>query len=71
MQARFDEAVHLAEQAFTEKLAGLVSHLTEWLSGQEDGKPKVFRDSAMENLTDLFERFWHLDIRSSEQLTGW
>lgn len=66
--ARFDEAVELAESAFTEELAKLVSHLTERLSGSDDGKPKVFRDSAIENLRDFFERFRHLNIRSSEQL---
>jgi len=66
--ARFDEAVQLAEQAFLDELAKLVSHLTERLSGQEDGKPKVFRDSAVENLTVFFDRFRHLNIRSSDQL---
>ena len=70
VQARFDEAVQLAEQAFTDELAKLVSHLTERLSGQEDGKPKVFRDSAVENLTEFFERFRHLNVRSNEQLDG-
>jgi len=70
VQARFDEAVQLAEQAFTDELAKLVSHLTERLSGQEDGKPKVFRDSAIENLTEFFERFRHLNVRSNEQLDG-
>jgi hypothetical protein len=66
--ARFDEAVKLAEQAFTEELSKLVSHLTERLSGTDDGKPKIFRDSAIENLQNFFERFRHLNIRSSEQL---
>lgn len=66
--ARFDEAIRLAEQAFTEELAKLVSHLTERLSGSEDGKPKVFRDSAIENLREFFERFRHLNVRSNEQL---
>jgi len=45
--ARFDEAVRLAEEAFTSELADLVSHLRERISGQEDSKPKVFRDSAV------------------------
>ena len=66
--ARFDEAIQLAEQAFTDELAKLVSHLTERLSGVEDGKPKVFRDSAIENLGEFFERFRHLNVRSSTQL---
>ncbi|MEX0585002.1 MAG: hypothetical protein WD176_00055 [Pirellulales bacterium] len=66
--ARFDEAIRLAEQAFQEELSQLVSHLTERLSGAEDGKPKVFRDSAVENLTEFFQRFRHLNVGSNEQL---
>ncbi len=66
--SRFDEAVQLAESAFVEELQSLVSHLTERLAGQADGKPKVFRDSAIENLTQFFERFRELNIRSNEQL---
>jgi hypothetical protein len=68
VQARFDEAVRLAEETFAAELARLVSHLTERLSGQEDGKPKIFRDSAIENLTQFFQRFRALNVRSSEQL---
>ncbi|MEX2213645.1 MAG: hypothetical protein WD768_05930 [Phycisphaeraceae bacterium] len=70
MSARFNEAVQLAEQAFTEELAKLVSHLSERLTGAgaEDGKPKIFRDTAITNLTEFFERFRHLNIRSNEQL---
>jgi hypothetical protein len=66
--AQFDEAVQLAEQAFLQELSQLVSHLTERLSGTEDGKPKVFRDSVVENLTEFFERFRRLNIRSNDQL---
>ena len=58
----------LAEAAFTEELAKLVEHLSERLSGQIDGKPKVFRDSMITNLTEFFERFGKLNIRSNEQL---
>lgn len=66
--ARFDEAVQLAEGAFFEELSKLVSHLTERLSGTEDGKPKIFRDSAVENLCEFFERFRHLNVSSNQQL---
>ena len=66
--ARFDEAIRLAEEAFTGELAKLVSHLGERLSGQEDGKPKVFRDSAVENLQEFFQRFRSLNVGSSQQL---
>ena len=68
VQQRFDEAVRLAEEAFTAELAKLVSHLTERLSGQADGKRKFFRDSCITNLTEFFVRFRQLNVRSSEQL---
>jgi hypothetical protein len=68
VQSRFDEAVRLAEEAFTAELSKLLSHLTERLSGTDDGKPKIFRDSAVENLTEFFQRFRELNVRSSEQL---
>jgi hypothetical protein len=68
MQARFTEAVEFAEQAFTEELTRLVDHLSERLRGQHDGKPKVFRDTAITNLMEFFQRFQPLNIRSNEQL---
>lgn len=68
VQGRFDEAIQLAEQAFLEELEKLVSHLQERLAGQSDGRPKVFRDSAVHNFTEFFERFRQLNIGSSEQL---
>ena len=68
MQARFDEAVQLAEQAFTEELSKLVEHLSDRLRGDVDGKAKVFRDSAVTHLTEFFERFQSLNVRSNDQL---
>jgi hypothetical protein len=67
--ARFEEAVQLAEQAFTEEFARLVEHLTERLTGaNDDGTPKVFRESAVGNLVDFFGRFRELNVRSNPQL---
>lgn len=68
VRARFQEAVALAEQAFTDELERLVSHLAERLSGHDDGKPKIFRDSAVENLGEFFQRFQQLSIGSDEEL---
>ena len=70
VSARFNEAVKLAEQAFLEELTGLVTHLAERLSGHDDGRPKVFRDTAVTNLQEFFERFGHLNIRSSQALAA-
>ena len=69
VRARFEEAVQLAEQAFLDEFAKVVAHLTERISGtNEDGTPKVFRDSAVDNLCNFFERFRSLNVRSSQQL---
>ncbi len=68
VQSRFDEAVKLAEEAFIAELAKLISHLTERLSGNDDGKQRIFRDTAVENLTDFFARFRDMNVRSNEQL---
>ena len=68
IRTQFEEAVQLAEQSFVEELSALVSHLSERLSGNDDGKPKVFRDSAIENLTEFFERFRRLNVSSSSEL---
>jgi len=67
-QQRFTEAVALAEQAFLEEFAQMITHLTERLAGQDDGTPKVYRDLAVENLRAFFERFRQLDIGSQAEL---
>lgn len=60
VQARFDEAARMAEQCFAQEMAELVSHLTERLAQSDDGKKKVFRDSAVTNLREFFTRFRNL-----------
>jgi hypothetical protein len=65
---RFEEAVQLAEQAFVTEFTRLVAHLTERLGNDAEGERKVFRDSAVTNLVAFFDRFRHLNIRSSAQL---
>ncbi|MFM8494852.1 MAG: hypothetical protein ACKOEM_04920, partial [Planctomycetia bacterium] len=68
VRERFESAVELAEQAFATELQRLTAHLAERLTGLHDGQPKVFRDSAVENLRAFFERFRRLNIRSSPEL---
>jgi hypothetical protein len=68
IRARFEQAVGMAEEAFTGELAKLVSHLVDRLTGGVDGKPKVFRDTAVENLREFFERFGELKIGDNDQL---
>ncbi len=68
MTARFDEAARLAEEAFTGEFARLVGHLVERLTPGVDGQAKVFRDTAVGNLTEFFERFKTLNVGSSAEL---
>lgn len=66
--ARFDEAVKLAEEAFIGEFGKLVSHLTERLTAGVDGEKKIFRDTAVTNLNQFFERFRSLNVRSNTDL---
>jgi hypothetical protein len=66
--ARFDQAVELAETAFSEELAALVDRLVDRLEPDQDGNFKTFRDSTIENFSEFIGRFRRLSIGSSEQL---
>ena len=66
--ARFEEAVRLAEQAFVNEFATLVSHLCERLSTEASGEKKIFRDTAVTNLVEFFDRFRQLNVGSNDQL---
>jgi hypothetical protein len=68
VRERFESAVELAEQAFATELQRLTAHLAERLTGLHDGQPKVFWDSAVENLREFFQRFRRLNIKSSPEL---
>jgi hypothetical protein len=65
---RFEEAVQLAEQAFISEFAKLVSHLTERLANDGNGERRIFRDTAVSNLSEFFERFQTLNVRSNQDL---
>jgi hypothetical protein len=64
---RFEETVRLAEQAFVAEFARLVSHLNERLRA-DGGERRIFRDTAVTNLTEFFERFRRLNVRSNGDL---
>ena len=66
--SRFEEAVRLAEQAFVSEFAKLIEHLTERLSDNGGGERKIFRDSAISNLTEFFNRFRQLNVSSNHEL---
>jgi hypothetical protein len=65
---RFEEAVQLAEQAFISEFGRLLSHLTQRLTNDENGERRIFRDSAVTNLSEFFQRFQALNVRSNHDL---
>ena len=68
VRTRFESAIDLAEQAFAGELSRLMKHLAERLSGTTDGRPRIFRDTAISNIREFIERFERLNVRSSQQL---
>ena len=66
--ARFEEAVALAEAAFVKEFQELVEALHERLTPDPGGQKKVFRDSAVENLTAFFQRFKQLNVGNNAEL---
>lgn len=66
--SRFEEAVRLAEEAFAGELAHLIDHLAERLAPGPEGQRKVFRDSALGNFSEFFQRFQRLNVSSNAQL---
>ena len=68
IRARFEEAIALAEQAFTNEFSNMVQHMVDRLTPGPDGKAKTFRDTAVTNLRDFFQRFQSLDIGSNAEL---
>ena len=68
VRERFEAAVEMAEQAFAMELERPSAHLAERLTGLQDGEPKVFRDTAITNFTEFFERFRRLNVRSNPEL---
>jgi len=65
---RFEEAVQLAEQAFITEFSKLVTRLAERLGNGESGERRIFRDTAVTNLTEFFEGFKNLNVRSNPEL---
>lgn len=68
VQTRFEQAVAMAEDAFTEQLQQLVTHLIERLTDKSDGSPKIFRNSAVENFREFYEQFRKLNVRGNTEL---
>jgi hypothetical protein len=56
--------------ALRESFAGLIETLADKLSEDADGKPRIFRDSTVEKLTDFLATFAARDLTGDEDLAA-
>lgn len=69
IRAQFNRAAELAETALASEFGSMLERITFTLRGADtDGRPRIFRDSMVENLRDFFQRFQFLRIGSGPEL---
>jgi hypothetical protein len=54
--------------ALREEFAGIVRHMVERLSGEEDGKPKKFKNSMMEKMGQFLDSFSDRNLFADDKL---
>lgn len=67
-EAQWREASEEVRQALRAGLADVVDHMVERLQGNGDAKPKVFRDTLVENMTDYLDLFDPRNVTDDTQL---
>ena len=67
-QTLMEETRELATVALREEFAGIVRHMVERLSGEEDGKPKKFKNSMMEKMGEFLESFGDRNLFNDDKL---
>jgi hypothetical protein len=59
-----------AVEALRSRFAACVDHMVDRLSGEEDGKPKIFRDSLVGNLHEFLDSFEALNVCNDKDLAA-
>jgi len=67
-QALMDETRELATVALREEFAGIVRHMVERLSGEEDGKPKRFQTSMLDKMGEFLDSFGDRNLFADDKL---
>jgi hypothetical protein len=67
-QRRLEQSVVLAEQALADELAAAVATLARSLEDRDDGRPKAFRSSVLQNVREFFQNFRELKVRDGTEL---
>ena len=66
--AKLAEATDEIRQVLRAEMGELVKHMVDRLSGKGDGKPKVFRNSLVENLKEFLQVFRDRNITDDAEL---
>ncbi len=53
-----------------QQMADLVNHMADKLAGKDDGKPKVFRNTMVDNMNEFLSSFDARNIADDAELTG-
>lgn len=69
-QTLMDETRELATVALREEFAGIVKHMVVRLSGEQDGKPKKFKNSMMEKMGEFLNTFGDRNLFDDEKLAA-
>jgi hypothetical protein len=67
-QALMEETRELATVALREEFAGIVRHMVERLSGEEDGKPKRFQASMLDKMGEFLDSFGDRNLFADDKL---
>lgn len=67
-QSLMAQASKEAVEALRARFAACVDHMADRLSGEEDGKPKIFRDSLVGNLHEFLDAFQGLNVCGDKDL---
>lgn len=66
----WEQVISDATMALTDEFHRLLSHMIERLEPDENGRPKIFRESTVENFRDFLEKFQPRNISNSEELAS-
>jgi hypothetical protein len=67
--ALMDETRDLAIFALREEFKGLIDHMVDRLTGDEDGKPRQFKGSMVEKMNEFLENFCTRNIFQDNELS--
>ena len=65
-----EETRELAMLALREEFQEIVAHMIERLTGEKDGKPKIFKNSMLRNLNEFLDGFQNRDLFDDSELRG-